>query len=111
MRPEVLRTWWPRTSTNPVTISGTQALDAASEPFLHATAQLFKHARTRWPIPEYDRVSATLARMFEAAILGETEPQEAVARAAAVISGITGLPERGTRRRAWPSTAAATRHS
>jgi multiple sugar transport system substrate-binding protein len=110
MRPDILRTWSERTTTNPPTISGSQALDPASEPFLHATSQLFKHARTRWPIPEYDRVSATLARMFETAILGESAPQDAVSRAAMVISGITGLPERGARRRSWPATAVASRH-
>lgn len=110
MRPDILRVWCARTSTNPPTVSGAQALDAASEPFLHATSQLFRHARTRWPIAEYARVSATLARMFESAILGESEPDDAVARASVVISGITGLPERGAPRRNSALVATGSRH-
>jgi hypothetical protein len=43
--------------------------------------------------------------MFESVILGESEPDEAVARASAVIAGITGLPERGRRQVAWRSAA------
>jgi hypothetical protein len=78
---------------------------AETEPFLHATAQLFRFARPRWPIAEYARVSVQLARMFESVILGESEPDEAVARASAVIAGITGLPERGRRQVAWRSAA------
>jgi ABC-type glycerol-3-phosphate transport system substrate-binding protein len=109
MRPDILGVWCARTSTNPPTISGANALDPAAEPFLHETSQLFQHARTRWPIAEYQRVSATITRMFESAILGEIEPDDAVARAAVVISGITGLPERGAPRRSWASTAVASR--
>jgi ABC-type glycerol-3-phosphate transport system substrate-binding protein len=104
-RPEVLRTFCVRTGQNPPTISASQALMAETEPFLHATAQLFRFARPRWPIAEYARVSVQLARMFESVILGESEPDEAVARASAVIAGITGLPERGRRQVAWRSAA------
>jgi len=110
MQPDILPLWCTRTSTNPPTISSAKALDVASEPFLHATSQLFQHARTRWPIAEYQRVSATLGQMFESAILGEIAPEDAVARAAVVISGITGLPERGAPRRTWASAAVASRH-
>lgn len=98
-RPEVLREFCKRTAQNPPTISATQALAADTEPYLHAAAQLFPYARTRWPIPEYTRVSHQFRRMFESAIRGEAEPAAAVARAAAVIAGITGLPERGAPRR------------
>jgi multiple sugar transport system substrate-binding protein len=110
LRPDILSIWCARTSTNPPTISGAKAIDMNAEPFLHETSQLFQHARTRWPIAEYQRVSATITRMFESAILGEIEPEDAVARAAVVISGITGLPERGAPRRAWASTLVASRH-
>jgi hypothetical protein len=97
----VLREFSARAGENPPTLSANQALSPESEPFLHATAQLVEHARARWALPEYARVSAQIGRMFEAAILGELEPEQAVARAAAVISGITGLPERGARRAVW----------
>jgi ABC-type glycerol-3-phosphate transport system substrate-binding protein len=102
--PDILRVFCAQTGQNPPTVSATRALAAETEPFLHATAQLLPHARSRWPIAEYARVSAQLVRMFESAILGEASPEEAVARAAAIIAGITGLPER-TRHRpsAWPA--------
>lgn len=104
-RPEVLRVFCAQTGQNPPTISTSQSLLAEREPFLYATAQLFAYARPRWPIAEYARVSAQLVRMFESTILGESEAEEAVARAAAVIAGITGLPERGRRRVAWHGVA------
>jgi ABC-type glycerol-3-phosphate transport system substrate-binding protein len=97
---EVLREFSARTGENPPTLVANQRLDAASEPFLYEVARLVEHARARWPLPEYARVSAQIGRMFESAILGELEPEQAVARAAAVIGGITGLPERGERRSA-----------
>ena len=100
-RSDVLRVFCAQTGQNPPTISTTRSLTPETEPFLHATAQLYNYARPRWPIAEYARVSAQLVRMFESAILGEAEPAEAVARAAAVISGITGLPERTRRRVTW----------
>jgi multiple sugar transport system substrate-binding protein len=98
---EVLREFSARTGENPPTQAANQSLNAETEPFLAATAQLVEHARARWPLPEYARVSAQIGRMFEAAILGELEPDQAVARAAAVIAGITGLHERGARRAVW----------
>ena len=107
-RPEVMGVFCAQTGQNPPTLSAMHALTPQTEPFLHATAQLFKYARARWPIAEYSRVSAQLVRMFESAILGEATAEEAVTRAATVIAGITGLPERGRRRAAL---AAASRSS
>jgi multiple sugar transport system substrate-binding protein len=104
-RPEVMRVFCAQTGQNPPTISAMRSLTPDAEPFLHATAQLFKYARPRWPIAEYSRVSAQLVRMFESAILGEATPDEAVSRAATVIAGITGLPER-TRRHVATHTVA-----
>ena len=94
-RPHILTEFCKRTGQNPPTVSATRALAAGADPYLHATAQFFAHARSRWPIPEYTRVSFQFRRMFESAIRGELEPAAAVARAATVIAGITGLPERG----------------
>jgi ABC-type glycerol-3-phosphate transport system substrate-binding protein len=98
---EILREFSARTGENPPTLAANQRLDAEAEPFLYDVARLVEHARARWPLPEYARVSAQIGRMFESAIVGELEPEQAVARAAAVISGITGLPERGERRAVW----------
>lgn len=96
-----------RTGENPPSLAANARLSPDSEPFLHAVAQLVGHARARWPLAEYARVSTQIARMFETAILGELTPEQAVARAAAVIGGITGLPERGERRSAWSTPASA----
>jgi hypothetical protein len=82
-------------------------IDPATEPFHHAVTHLVGHARARWPLVEYARVSTQISRMFESAILAELEPADAVARASAVISGITGLPERGRRRPATRPTLSA----
>lgn len=96
--PEVLGEFCAHTGQNPPTRSATAALAAADVPFLQATTRLFDHARVRWPLADYVRVSAQLRQMFESAIVGESAPAEAVARAAAVIGGITGLPQRETDR-------------
>ncbi len=100
-RPSIIRDFCLRTGQNPPTRSGVQALAHDEDPFHQATSQLTAYARSRWPLVEYDRVSAQVARMFESAIRGELTPDEAVARAAAVIAGITGLPELGGKRASW----------
>jgi multiple sugar transport system substrate-binding protein len=94
MRPEALRDFCLRTGQNPPTSAAARALEADPEPFLHATAPLLEAARARWPLPEYARVSYQVRQMFQSAIAGDLTPAEAVARAAAVIGGIAGLPER-----------------
>ncbi len=101
-RPDIVKEFCSQTGQNPATITGTRALEREREPFLSETAKLYEYARPRWPIHEYTRVSLQLQRMFESAILGELEPNDAVARAATVIAGITGRPERGGT--AWRSS-------
>ena len=101
---DVVGEFCARTGQNPPTMSATRHLAAEPGTFLNATAQLIDHARARWPLVEYARVSQQIGRMFESAILGELAPDEAVARAAAVISGITGFPERSPGRPAWSTT-------
>jgi multiple sugar transport system substrate-binding protein len=99
-RPDVMSEFCLRTGQNPPTRSAAQILHHETSPFHKATSQLAAFARARWPLVEYDRVSVQIARMFASAITGELQPDEAVARAAAVIAGITGLPELGSRRSA-----------
>jgi multiple sugar transport system substrate-binding protein len=81
------------TGQNPPTRSAAASLAGTDDPFLRLTAPILPAARARWALPHYAQVSAQLARMFEDAITGACSPAEAVARAAAVISGLTGLPE------------------
>lgn len=101
LAPETLHAFCAATGQNPPTISATRALDPSQDPFLASTSRLLDHARIRWPIVEYARVSQQIARMFETVILDDLTPAEAVARAAAVISGITGIPERDGVRSSW----------
>jgi len=101
---EVVGEFYAQTGQNQPTVSATRHLAAERGTFLHATAELIEHARARWPFVEYARVSHQLGRMFESAIVGELAPDEAVARAAAVISGITGFPERSPARPTWLTT-------
>lgn len=93
MKPAELARFSQETGQNPPTRAAARALRAPEGSFLAATARLMAAARPRWPIVEYARVSAQLARMFEDVILDRLRPDAAVARAAAVIAGITGLPE------------------
>jgi multiple sugar transport system substrate-binding protein len=86
-----------RSGQNPATTAATARLDPAQDVFMHEAAGLFAHARARWTLPEYARVSAQIAAMFERAILGEATPAEAVADAAVAIGGISGLPLHGRR--------------
>jgi multiple sugar transport system substrate-binding protein len=102
-RPDVLAEFGMQTGQNPPTRSATLALRDDQEPFLASTSRLIDHARARWPLPEYARVSHQIARMFEIAILGDLRPAEAVARTAAIIAGITGLPEQNGVH-SWPVT-------
>lgn len=103
-QPGIWRTFGSQRGVNPPTISANAALDPATNALAHDSAALHPYARERWPLEDYPRVSAQLAQMFEAAISGQLEATAAVERAAAVIAGITGLPERGAR---WLSRSAA----
>ncbi len=93
LQPEPLHDFCLQTGQNPPTFSAAQALAADAEPFLHATAPLLEAARPRWWLPEYARVSYQVREMFQNAVAGDLTASQAVARAAVVISGITGLPQ------------------
>ncbi|HEU0116557.1 MAG TPA: extracellular solute-binding protein [Thermomicrobiales bacterium] len=93
MAPAEVARFCVETGQNPPTRSAAAALAETDAHFLRLTAPLLPAARARWPLPHYAQVSAQLARMFEDAITGACAPAEAVARAAAVIAGLTGLPE------------------
>jgi ABC-type glycerol-3-phosphate transport system substrate-binding protein len=93
MEPADVARFCLETGQNPPTRSAAAALAGTDDPFLRLTAPLLPTARSRWALPHYAQVSAQLARMFEDAIAGACAPAEAVARAAAVIAGLTGFPE------------------
>lgn len=97
IKPEIWHAFGSERGVNPPTISANRELDAASNPIAFDAAQLQPYARERWPLVDYPRVSSQIVQMFESAITGQIEPAAAVERAAAVIAGITGLPEAGPR--------------
>lgn len=70
------------------------SLVAADVPFLADTAAMLEHALVRPAIPSYPRVSAQLQAMLESVIVGRHGPAEAAARAAELVSAITGWPVR-----------------
>jgi multiple sugar transport system substrate-binding protein len=67
-------------------------LVAPGSPFLSATAEMLAAAAVRPSIPPYPRVSAQLQAMLEAVLTRRLPPAAAVARAADMISAVTGLP-------------------
>lgn len=89
---DVLREFCIRTGQNPPRISVTEALTPGENSFLAAALALLPHTRSRPAIPEYPKVSRQLRAMFENAISGRMPADDAVAKAAELISAITGLP-------------------
>jgi ABC-type glycerol-3-phosphate transport system substrate-binding protein len=104
IRPEIWQSFGTERGVNPPTRSANSALDPVTNPLAVDAARLQPYARERWPLVDYPRVSAQIVQMFESAITGLAEPAAAVDRAAAIISGITGLPEQGAR---WPARSSA----
>ncbi|MBA2519544.1 MAG: extracellular solute-binding protein, partial [Chloroflexia bacterium] len=97
LRPENWGSFGAERGVNPPTISANAELDPAANPLAHDAMTLLPYGRERWPLADYPRVSAQIVQMFETALAGLITPVAAVERAAAVISGITGLPEQGAR--------------
>lgn len=56
------------------------------------TGTMLGQAVVRPPTPPYARVSAQLYTLLESVLSERLEPRDAVARAADLISAITGLP-------------------
>lgn len=92
LQPEALLPFCTSTGQHPPTRSAMSRL-SRNQRFLSDVAQLWPHARARWPLPTYTRISAQLAQMFEDVIAGRRDPAAAAARTAAMISAICGLPE------------------
>jgi multiple sugar transport system substrate-binding protein len=67
-------------------------LVAPESPFLRVTAAMLGSAAVRPSIPAYPRVSAQLQAMLEAVLTRRLSAAAAVARAADMISAVTGLP-------------------
>jgi multiple sugar transport system substrate-binding protein len=89
-----LRTMHLETGQIPPRLSAVEML-AGQSSFLALTVDMLAHAVTRPPTSSYALVSAQLQVMLEGMITRLRSPQAAVARAAEMISAVTGLPIAG----------------
>jgi multiple sugar transport system substrate-binding protein len=92
--PPALRVMHHETGQIPPRLSAVQML-AGQSPFLALTVDMLDHAVTRPPTSSYALVSAQLQVMLEGMITRLRSPRAAVARAAEMISAVTGLPVAG----------------
>lgn len=90
--PEVMKDFCVVTGQNPPRISVAESLDPERHWFLSETSQMLYNARTRPLTPEYTRVSEQLRLMIENAISGRMGVDEAVGKAAEIISVLTRFP-------------------
>lgn len=65
---------------------------ATEEPFLYHTAHLLQAARARPPLPEYEKISRQLQRMFEETFTTDIPIPELVARTARYIGVLGEIP-------------------
>jgi multiple sugar transport system substrate-binding protein len=91
--PKLMREFCLATGQNPPRISVHKALDPEREWFLYQTSKMLYSARARPLTPEFVRVSEQLRAMSENAISSRMTVDEAVQKAAEIISAITGLPQ------------------
>ncbi|MBW1999192.1 MAG: extracellular solute-binding protein [Deltaproteobacteria bacterium] len=92
--PKLMKEFCLTTGQNPPRISVYKALDPEKDWFLYQTSKMLYSARVRPLTPEYARVSEQLRIMIENAISGQMTVDEAVKKAAEIISALTGLPLR-----------------
>lgn len=90
--PELMKEFCVATGQNPPRISVAESLDPETDWFLSETSDMLYNARIRPLTPEYTRVSEQLRVMIENAISGRMGVDEAVAKAAEIISALTRLP-------------------
>lgn len=91
--PELMKEFCLATGQNPPRISVYKALDSERDWFLYQTSKMLYNARVRPLTPEYARVSEQLRAMIENAISTRMTIDEALRKAAEIISAITGLPQ------------------
>jgi multiple sugar transport system substrate-binding protein len=92
--PRLMKEFCLATGQNPPRISVYKALDPEKDWFLSQTSEMLYNARVRPLTPEYARVSEQLRIMIENAISGQMTVDEAVKKAAEIISALSGLPLR-----------------
>jgi ABC-type glycerol-3-phosphate transport system substrate-binding protein len=90
--PELMKEFCLATGQNPPRISVYKALDPERDWFLYQTSKMLYNARVRPLTPEYARVSEQLRAMIENAISDQMTVDEAVRKAAEIISALTDRP-------------------
>jgi len=91
--PNLMKEFCLSTGQNPPRISVYQALEPEQDWFLYQTSMMLYEARMRPITPGYARVSEQLQAMIENAVSARMPVDEAVRKAAEIISAITGLPQ------------------
>jgi len=91
--PKLMKDFCVATGHNPPRISVAQSLDPEEDWFLVKTQEMLPNARVRPSTPEYPKVSEQLRAMIQNAISRRMSVEQAVQKAAEIISAITGLPE------------------
>ena len=94
--PKLMKEFCLSTDQNPTRISVYEELQPENDErqwFLCQTSEMLHRARMRPVIPEYAMVSQQLQAMLENAVSLRMSVDEAVEKAAEIISAITGLPQ------------------
>jgi len=91
--PELMKEFCVATGHNPPRISVARLLDAEEHWFLVHTQRMLHNARVRPSTPEYPKVSEQLQAMIQNAVSRRMRVEQAVQKAAEIISAITGLPQ------------------
>ncbi|RLC79418.1 MAG: hypothetical protein DRI61_07945, partial [Chloroflexi bacterium] len=91
--PKLMKEFCVATGHNPPRISVAQSLDPEEDWFLVKTQKMLSNARVRPSTPEYPKVSEQLRAMIQNTISRRMSVEQAVQKAAEIISAITGLPE------------------
>ena len=90
--PKLMKEFCLATGQNPPRISVYKALNPEKDWFLYQTSKMLYNARVRPLTPEYARVSEQLRAMIENAISSQMTVDEAVRKAAEIISALTDRP-------------------
>lgn len=91
--PNLMKEFCLATGQNPPRISVYKALEPERDWFLYQTSKMLYEARMRPITPRYAGVSEQLRAMIENAVSARMTVDEAVQKAAEIISAITGLPQ------------------
>ncbi|HID87613.1 MAG TPA: extracellular solute-binding protein [Anaerolineae bacterium] len=91
--PKLMKDFCVTTGHHPPRISVAESLDPEGNWFLVETQKMLSNAKVRPITPHYPKVSEQLRAMIENAVARRMRVEQAVQKAAEIISAITGLPQ------------------